>query len=67
MNDVRIVFHACKYHYILITNDGDSRSQPTGILGNASILKNELRIIIMRYSEAVGMVQSEIDKLNELS
>jgi hypothetical protein len=67
MNDVRIVFHAYKHHYIFITNEGDSKSQPTGILGNASILKTQLNITVMRDSEAVKMVQSEIDKLNELA
>lgn len=65
MNDVRVVFHVYKYKFILLTNDGDSKSQPTGILGNASDLQTHLNITVMRDSGAVNMVQSEIDKLNE--
>jgi hypothetical protein len=64
MNYVRIVFHAYKYHYILITDEGDSKSQPEGILGNAAAL-SALSIKVMRDSEAVDMVRCKIDKLND--
>jgi hypothetical protein len=61
-NDVCIVFCACKYRDILLTNEGDSNRQPKGMLGNASALQTKVKI--MRASDAVNMVQSEIDKLN---
>ena len=38
-NDVKIVFEAAKYHAILITRDGGSRTQPGGILGNRDKLQ----------------------------
>lgn len=66
MNEVPVVFHAYKYKFILVTNDGDSKSQPTGILGNALALQTQLNNFkVVRDSDAVNMVQSEIDKLNE--
>ena len=55
-NDVEIVFNALKYTRILVTNDGDSKSQPGGILGHATEL-NALGIRVMRDSEAVRYVR----------
>lgn len=64
-NDVRIIFHALKYHYILVTNDGDSKSQPGGMLGHAVALKKELGVEIMRDNEAVCFVQDKIEERDE--
>jgi len=59
-NDVEIVFNAGKYCYTLITNDGGSKSQPGGILGNAYNLKKQLDIDVVSDSEAVNLVQRRI-------
>jgi len=40
-NDVRIVVDAIHYAAILVTNDGGSRSQPSGILGNRDALTHD--------------------------
>jgi hypothetical protein len=55
-NDCEIIFNADKYGCILITNDGASKKQPGGILGNAERLKNELNIRVMSDVEAVEEV-----------
>lgn len=54
-NDVEILFCAGKYHAILVTNDGGSRSQPQGILGSRAALA-ELGIRVMTGEEAVARV-----------
>jgi len=59
-NDVEIVFNATKYCSILVTADGDSKTQPRGILGNAEALKKAVGIEIMRDAEAVELVESRI-------
>jgi len=59
LNDVKIVFNAKKYDSILITDDGDSKRQPMGILGNASKL-HLLGIKAIRDQEAVELVTSKI-------
>jgi hypothetical protein len=58
-NDVEIVFNSWKYGAILVTNDGDSRSQPRGILGSRAELE-KLAIRVMRPSEAVTEVRRKI-------
>lgn len=58
-NDVEIVFNAWKYGCILITDDGDSKRQPGGILGNKKKLK-EIGITVMRDYEAVDYVRNKI-------
>ncbi len=58
-NDVEIVFNASKYCRPLITNDGGSKSQPRGILGNKSALAT-LGIEVLSPEEAVAKVQIEI-------
>ncbi len=63
-NDVRIVFHAWKYKYTLITNDGKSRAQPDGILGHAERLR-EIGVEVIRDSEAVTMVRKKIIERDE--
>jgi hypothetical protein len=59
-NDVEIVFNAAKYCRILVTADGDSRTQPRGILGNAGSLKKAVGVEIMRDAEAVERVERRI-------
>ena len=58
-NDVEIVFNAWKYFRILVTDDGDSRSQPVGILGNRDHLA-DIGIRVMRDDEAVELVKQKI-------
>lgn len=59
-NGVEIVFNAAKYGSILVTADGDSKTQPRGILGNAEALKKAVGVQIMRDKEAVELVISRI-------
>ena len=59
-NDVKIVFNAGKYKCYLITNDGGSKKQPSGILGSSEHLKNKLGIKVMRDEEAVSLVKRYI-------
>ena len=63
-NDVAVVFNAMKYEAILITNDGDSKRQPRGILGNRQKLKR-LRAEILTDEEAVQLVRDLIKKRDE--
>jgi predicted nuclease of predicted toxin-antitoxin system len=58
-NDIDIVFNAWKYGAILVTNDGDSRTQPRGILGSRTELA-ALAIRVMRPAEAVLEVRRRI-------
>ena len=58
VNDVRIVFNAYYYKSILVTNDGDSSTQPNGILGNRDKLAEY--VWVMRDSEAVELVKERI-------
>jgi hypothetical protein len=62
-NDVKIVFNAAYYMAILVTNDGDSRSQPNGILGNRDELAKFVRV--MRDYEAVELVKERIRQRDE--
>lgn len=63
-NDVAVVFNAIKYEAILITNDGDSRRQPGGMLGNRQALKR-LGAEILNDEEAVQLVRDLIKKRDE--
>ena len=58
-NDTEIVFNAWKYRQILITDDGDSKRQPGGILGNRDRLA-ALGIQVLRDNEAVQLVKQKI-------
>jgi len=58
-NDIEIVFNAWKYCCILVTNEGGSRRQPGGILGNRDKLL-ELGIEILTDEEAVALVKQLI-------
>ena len=62
-NDVWIVFNAIKYEAILITNDGGSKRQPGGILGNRDALR-KIGCEILTDAEAVEVVQELILKRN---
>lgn len=62
-NDVRVVCEAAKYHAILITADGASRSQPGGILGN----RGKLPVQVMSPEEAVAFVESKIRERDEFN
>lgn len=64
-HDVGIVFTAWKDKCILITNDGDSKKQPGGILGHARDLQQQLNIKIMRDSDAVSFVEDKIMKRDD--
>jgi hypothetical protein len=59
-NDVEIVFNARKYGCILVTNDGGSRRQPGGILGNRDKLQQLLGIQVLTDGEAVVLVRKLI-------
>lgn len=63
INDIKIVWDATKWHAILVTNDGGSKKQPGGILGNAHKLT---RIVsIMSDSQAVDFIRSKIRERDE--
>jgi len=57
-NDVKIIYEATHYEAILITRDGDSKSQPGGILGNRDKLKDVVKIL--SDSEAVVFIRTKI-------
>jgi len=63
VNDVRIVFNAAYYMSILVTNDGDSSTQPNGILGNRDKLAKFVQV--MRDSEAVELVKERVRQRDE--
>jgi hypothetical protein len=64
-NDVRVVFEAQKYGAYLITNDGASKTQPGGILGNREKLRDMLRIL--SDGEAVAFIKSKIRERDDLN
>ena len=59
-NDVLIVCDAIKWHAILVTNDGGSKSQPGGILGNRERLRAIADLQVMAPAEAVLFVTQKI-------
>ena len=65
-NDVEILFNAWKYRSILITDDGGSKRQPGGILGNRDKL-TALGVQVMRDHEAVEIVKQKIVKRDQLA
>lgn len=60
-NDVMIVFNAWKYGAYLVTNDGDSKRQPNGILGKRDELA-KLDIKVLRDEEAASLVKDKHSK-----
>ena len=65
-NDVRIVCEAIKYQATLVTNDGASKSQPGGILGNRDKLKVFANLEIMSPAEAMSFVEKMIAERDDL-
>jgi hypothetical protein len=61
---VEIVFNARKYGCILVTNDGGSRSQPGGILGNRERLRS-LGVQVLTDEEAVAFVRQLIQERDD--
>jgi hypothetical protein len=59
-NDIRIVAGAIHYAAILVTNDGDSKSQPGGIRGHRDELRKRIALNILSADEAVEFVQEKI-------
>jgi hypothetical protein len=64
--DVEILFNTKKYAGSLITEDGDSRSQPVGILGVRDKLKS-IGIVVYRTREAVTFVRKRIQLRDSLA
>lgn len=64
-NDIEIVFNAWKYGCILVTNDGSSRRQPGGILGNRDKLL-DLGIEVLTDEEAVVLIKRLIRERDSL-
>jgi hypothetical protein len=58
INDAKIICEAAKYCAVLVTNDGASKNQPTGILGRKHELSRFVRI--MSPDEAVAHVQKTL-------
>jgi hypothetical protein len=65
-NDVEMVFNAYKYERILITNDGESKRQAGGILGNRERLRSS-GIQVVRDYEAVELVKHKIIERDEFA
>jgi hypothetical protein len=66
-NDVRIVADAIHYVAILVTQDGGSRSQPGGILGNRDKLSQRFSVRILTPDEAVAMVREKVRERDDLN
>lgn len=66
-NDVRIVADAIHYAAILVTNDGGSKSQPGGILGNRDALAKQFGVRILSADEAVEFVRSKIRERDDFN
>ncbi len=64
-NDVSIVCEASKYAAVLVTNDGNSKSQPRGILGNRHKIKDLVNI--MSPEEAVDFVKMKIKERDDFN
>jgi len=66
-NDVEIVFNARKYGRILVTNDGGSKTQPGGILGNADRLRDTMDVSVISDAQAVEIVRRAIEKRDQMA
>ena len=64
-NDIEIVFNSWKYGCILVTNDGGSRRQPGGILGNRDKLL-DLGIEVLTDEQAVALIKQLIRERDSL-
>jgi hypothetical protein len=66
-NDVRIVADAIHYAAILVTNNGGSKTQPGGILGNRDALRKRFGIQILTAEEAVDFVRTNIRERDDFN
>lgn len=64
-NDIRIVCEAMRYNAILVTNDGASKSQPGGILGNRDRLRQY--VAIKSPQEAVSFIREKIQERDDFN
>ena len=64
-NDVKIVYDAAHWKAILVTDEGGSKRQPGGMLGNRSELSRFVRI--MSDEEAVAFIRSKIDERDDFN
>jgi hypothetical protein len=65
-NDVEIVFNAHKYGAVLITNDGGSKREPNGILGNAQKLR-QIGIQVLRDYAAIELIKKKIIRRDQIA
>jgi len=66
-NDVEVVCEAIRWHAILVTNDGDSKEQPKGILGNRVRLREQFAAVIYRPKEAVAFIRSKLAERDDFN
>ena len=66
-NDIRIVADAIHYAAILVTNDGGSRTQPGGILGNRDELRQRFGLQILSADEAVEFIEAKIRERDDFN
>jgi predicted nucleic acid-binding protein len=59
--DVMIVYTAAHYNAILVTDDGESKRQPRGLLGSRADLWTKKKIRVMSDEEAIQHVETLID------
>ena len=64
-NDVQIVYTAAKWNATLVTNDGGSKTQPGGILGNREALRGAVGVEIMSPAVAVSFVREKITERDQ--
>ncbi|QWC99961.1 hypothetical protein G6728_07205 [Polynucleobacter paneuropaeus] len=64
-NDIRIVCEAQKYQAILVTNDGGSKKQPGGILGNRDKFRD--RVMVMNPMEALQHIRMHIQERDRIA
>lgn len=66
-NDIRIVADAIHYQAILVTNDGGSKTQPGGILGNRDALFQKFNVRVLPAPEAIDFVRSKIRERDDFN
>lgn len=66
-NDVEVVCEAIKWHAILVTEDGGSKAQPGGILGNREKLHQQFGVLIYRPEEAVEFIRSKVAERDQFN
>lgn len=64
-NDVAIVMEAIKYNAYLVSNDGGSKSQAGGIVGNRDKFQDHVKVL--RPQEAVDLVRQAIQKRDDFN